>query len=415
MPRRVPQMPRRVPQVPRLAYRRCHAWRTGDATLGVPEMPRLIVPEMPRSAYRRCHARRTGDATLDRTGDATLDRTGDATVSVPEMPRTEGVELDLDNSDNIVQPYHDLVEQKAQEARRQLSQLLLLEEEPGEPDSLTEDFARRAKIIQNQGQKTKSKALQVSFWPEPQRAHPNSLLRSALFGSSRTRKFVKESPIASWKGTEIAFTGERLNQFDESLWFQLVHLHRGQQVHDGHAVHTSARALMKDLGIKTAGGSGWSRLRSSLIRLAGSVLTMTSGDETIGISALVRRFYLNEGTGRYSVELNPDFLKLLNEDSVTRIDWETRKALPTGLATWLHRYILSHKATARHPHRIGLAQLRQLSGMNSPPRRFKQHLKEAMNHLGTHEVLAHWRITPQNSLEFSRPPKRRRAGFSNEA
>jgi hypothetical protein len=295
--------------------------------------------------------------------------------------------------------YDELAAEKVREAKGQLSLL---------SKTLGDEFMKRAnhRVAESQKKRSAEQSVeQIPFWPAPLRAIPSELLRSALFGCARRSHFVKSEELAAWGSNKITYTGQRLNQFDESLWLQLVHLHRGQSVGPGYKIHISARALLRELGIKTAGGSGLRRLDRSLDRLMGAVVSLTHGDVVRKLASPVQRAQVDKATGRFAVELNPDWSALLNEQA-TYLDWETRKALPTGLATWLHRYVLSHRATARSPHRIGLEKLRALSGMLSAPKEFKRHLKRAMGQLESRNVVASWSITPNGSLEVVRPLKK---------
>ena len=276
-------------------------------------------------------------------------------------------------------------------------------------EDLTFDFMRRAEAMVEVGGRDRNQLpVQVPFWPEPLRKAPNVLLRSALFGCSRHTEAVEGAPIAAWGDWEIAFSGWRLTQFDETVWLQLVHLHRSQFVGAGRQKDFSARGLIKAIGA-SQGGAGLSRLLSSMRRLQGAVVEMRRGKEVRTLPSPVRSFAINKGTGRYEVELEPKWMELL-EDETTLLSWETRKALPTGLATWLHRYILSHRATMKSPHRVGLRDLRALSGMGSPVKVFKQHLQKAMVKIEEQGVVASWRVTPNNALEFVRPRRLPKAG-----
>jgi len=294
--------------------------------------------------------------------------------------------------------YDELAAEKVREAKSQLDLL---------PKTLGDDFVRRAnlRVVEAQKKRVESDSpIQHPFWPEPIRAIPSELLRSALFGCMRRGGFVDGQKLAAWGKTTLTYTGKRLSQFDESLWLQLVHLCRGQSVSPGHNIHISARALLRELGIKGGGGSGIRRLNKSLDRLMSAVVTLSRGDIMLKLASPVRRAAIDKGTGRFAVELNPDWSSLLNEQA-TYLDWDTRKSLPTGIATWMHRYILSHRATPRSPHRVGVEKLHALSGMQSVPKEFKRHLKAAMEKLRSRNVVMSWRFTQNNALEFVRPKK----------
>jgi len=250
------------------------------------------------------------------------------------------------------------------------------------------------------------KPAQLPIWAEPQRVTPTTTLRTALFSCARRRGFTKDTLIASWTGTEIRFTGETLNQFDESVWMQLIHMYRQQGEPQDLKVRLNAKPFIRELGKKgKKSGKHVTLLRSAMGRLQlGAVIIKSGGLEYHG--SILNDFTLDEDRGHFVATLNPKYLELLGAGH-TRVDWETRKALPTGLATWMHRYVFSHQATGRHPHRIGLGKLRPLTGMNSSPKEFKRHLKRTMELLEKHSVVAAWRITPNNALEFSRAARPR--------
>jgi hypothetical protein len=353
---------------------KCHAFGRRDATPPVAEMPHFWL--------QRCHGFGTSNATH----------------LVAEMPRLATFVAPKDPAGGYVKDYDELSAEKVAEAKSQMELL---------PKTLGADFVRRAnlRVIESQKQRVEDKTpVQIPFWPEEMRAIPSKLARSALFSCVRYGGFVENEELAAWGDTKLIYTGQRLTQFDESLWLQLIHLHRGQFVGPDQQIHISVRALMRELGIKTAGGSGLRRLMRSLDKLRGALVTISDGDLERKLLAPVGAAEIDKGTGRFAVQILPHWELLLNEQA-TFLEWETRKALPTGLATWLHRYILSHRATARSPHRIGLEKLRALSGMVSAPKHFKHRLKTAMGKLQSRGVVESWGITPNNALEFIRQKK----------
>lgn len=253
----------------------------------------------------------------------------------------------------------------------------------------------------------KEPCLQLPIWSEPERLTPNAMLRSALFGCARHRRFVKDELIASWPDVEIRFSGETFNQFDESIWMQIVHLFRQQGEPQDFKVRFHAKPFCRMLGGTGGGGSNVAKLRQSLVRLRGGTLLIAHNGLEYG-GGILQDFIHDEDSGFVVVTLNPKYLRLLNTGH-TRVEWETRKALPTGIATWMHRYVLSHRATSRSPHRIGLDQLHELSGMGSSPKEFRRHLKHTMDRLKSHSVVADWQLTHNNALAYVRPPAKTRS------
>ena len=249
--------------------------------------------------------------------------------------------------------------------------------------------------------------VQLPIWAEPERLSPNAMLRSALFGCARHRSFVKDALIASWPDVDIRFSGETFNQFDESVWMQIVHLFREQSEPEDLKVRFYAKPFCRMLGSKYTGGKNIALLRQSLVRLRGGTLLISHNGMEYG-GGILHDFTHDEDLGFIVVTLNPKYLHLLSAGH-TRLPWETRKALPTGIATWMHRYVLSHRATPRSPHRIGVEQLRKLSGMGSSLKEFRRHLKRTMELLMSHNVIDSWEVTPNDALCIVRPPVKKRA------
>lgn len=248
--------------------------------------------------------------------------------------------------------------------------------------------------------------LRLPVCPEPERLIPNAMVRSALFSCARRRDFVKDALIVSWPDSEIRFSGETLNQFDESVWMQIIYLYRQQGEPTDLKVRFNAKPFCRMLGRTGRSGGDVAQLREALVRLRGGTIhTFHNGKEYAG--GVIGDFTHDEDRGFYVVTLNPKYLQLLCT-GYTRVVWETRKALPTGIATWMQLYVLSHRATKTHPHRIGLERLHNMSGMGSSPKEFRRHLKRTMEILKSHSVVESWRITDNGALEFVRPPAKKR-------
>jgi hypothetical protein len=242
--------------------------------------------------------------------------------------------------------------------------------------------------------------IQFPIWPESQRALPNVLIRSALFSAAKRRRQVKRELLAAWGDTKILLTGETLNQADEDVWLQLVHLYLKQSEPADFKIRFNAKPFMREIGTKATGGSMVNRLTDSLSRLGGTVHVRHKRMEYGG--GLVDDFTLDEDTGRFVVRLNPKFLQLFGTGH-TRIDWKDRKALPRGLATWLHREVMSHRATAKHPHRDSVNSLHKRSGAGGVLKKFRHNLRRAMGQLEACGIVAFWSITANDALEYVRP------------
>jgi len=278
------------------------------------------------------------------------------------------------------------------------------------------DFEARAQaIVAREPPASKEQTpVQLPIWPEPHRGQANALVRSAVFGSAQRRRMVTNELLAAWGKLEIRLTGSTLNQFDETVWMQLVHMWRLQGEPQDFRVRFKAKTFMRSLGRKSSGGKCVTEAQAACTRL-GSFLALQNlaARETNALQAdlysgpLVTEFASDTVHGLFVVTLNPKFLQLFGA-AHTRLDWQTRLRLSTGLATWLHRYVLSHQATATSPHRIATATLKELSGSKSSPKEFKRSLKRSMTALQQEQIVTHWRITPTSALEFCRPPTNRK-------
>lgn len=237
--------------------------------------------------------------------------------------------------------------------------------------------------------------------PEPMRVIPSTILRSALFGVSRRgeREYVDDETMVAWKGSSIRYTGKRLDQYDLDVWMQAVHLVQHQNT--GSIVYFTARGFLKAMGRKVSGYSV-NTLFESLKRMVACAVTIKVG----GINytgSLIEMFAHDEHSDRYVGRLNPDLCRLFDTGH-TRLHWETRLDLPTGLSRWLHGYVLSHQATKGAPHRIAVKTIYALTGSSAAAlKKFREMLKHAMTSLEEASVVQGWRITDGDALEFVRP------------
>src|SRR5215471_6083939 len=110
-----------------------------------------------------------------------------------------------------------------------------------------------ASIEQAITERRSAEIIQLPLWPEPKRGTPNSFLRSALFSAiqGKTRKFLRETTIASQENYTVKFTGEQLNQEDLTVWETIVHLARSEPL--GKSCSFTAHGLLKALGLATGG------------------------------------------------------------------------------------------------------------------------------------------------------------------
>lgn len=248
------------------------------------------------------------------------------------------------------------------------------------------------------------KVVKLPPWPEAMRACPSCVLRSALFSivERGERKTYHRAIIAAWSGVVIRYTGTQLDQSDLDVWLLALHLSRQQGL--GAQVACSERAFLRLLNRKTS-NTVW--LKDAMARLTACAVEIRVGTRTYW-GPLIEGGYRDEVTGEFIIELNPRLIALFHD--VTWQEWEARCQLKKDLAKWLHSYLLSHRATTKNPHRIGLDRLRQLCGSSRERLRdFRTDVREAMAELEAVGAITNWQLTAGDALEVIRPNQRQKA------
>lgn len=195
---------------------------------------------------------------------------------------------------------------------------------------------------------------QLALWPEAERGIPNELVRSAVF-SAKNRKMPREVYGASAPlivpvigGGEIVYIGEELRQDDETVWMQLVNLAKESR---SEWVSFTPHSFLKTIDW-TIKGDSYTRLLTSIRRLKTSGLEVYSGRFDKGVStALITNYEYSKNEGaswKVHVFNKDDQLFFLFDKLYSRLDWQTRLALPEGVATWLHGFFCSHREPFDH-------------------------------------------------------------------
>jgi hypothetical protein len=252
-------------------------------------------------------------------------------------------------------------------------------------------------------------ALVIPFrqpWAEALRAAPLALLRSALFGVVRRgrRQYLNEVEIAVWPGISIYYKGEQLDQADQDVWMQAVHLFRHLGL--GERLCLSAYSFLKAIG-RSTGKHNIDWLKRSFTRMVACALVIKVGRCTY-VGNLVQEFWLDERTGKYVLSINPRLADLFRE-GYSLIEWEQRQALGSkNLAKWLLGYVATHQATTLKPHFIGLDKLQRLCGSDMKGRDFKYWTRHYMAELQALGAVASWCLDGVDGdvLKFIRPPEK---------
>jgi len=244
-----------------------------------------------------------------------------------------------------------------------------------------------------EAEKPTAKIIQLPLWPEPIRAVPNDILRSALFAAiqGKTRRFMKNEVIASVDGVVINFTGEQLDQSDRDVWDQSIHLMRLHPL--GTECSFTGGSFLRLLG-RTGGKSDYEWLKGSLRRLLSCSIEIKCGKKIIG-AKLLAGYKIDEETKAYKITIDKDIQKLYAE-GWTGIDIEQRQQLRgKPLALWLNGYFSSHAA----PFPVKVETLRELCGSeNKVLKSFRMQLRHALDDLKACGMIVSWQIDPVTDL-----------------
>ncbi|WP_308789142.1 plasmid replication initiator TrfA [Undibacterium terreum] len=266
--------------------------------------------------------------------------------------------------------------------------------------ALVRGMEKRAKNRPRQPEQVlRTVELQLPLWGEEIRCMPNEILRSALF-NARNRKqprayFKNEEIGIIGQSTRITYTGEELRQYDESVWLQLIHLARIAPI--GSPIEFTAYSMVQALRLaKSKPNPGHiERLRESLQRMQATALTILSKrlGRAVSLSMIPKFEWQDEISGarlpKWRVFIAPELVDLFGNVHFTRLQWSQRLDLPSGLATWMHGYLASH----RDPMPLKLTTLQLGSGCTTvTPRKFKQLVANALAELERVKFLADSKI-----------------------
>lgn len=240
-----------------------------------------------------------------------------------------------------------------------------------------------------------AKVVKLPLWPDGAMGLPNSSLRGALFAAiqGRNAKYVKDLVLHDTESLKITYTGMRLTQSDLDVWGYALHLARKQNL--GYNVLFTERSFLRNLG-RSTGKTQYEWLKGVLARMSATTVSITHNQKTY-MGSLINEAYRDEETGRYCVVINPRIARLFDA-GYTLLDWKQRKVIAKKpLAQWLHGYISSHKKWV--PHKI--ETIRSYSGSETRELRyFKKSLKEALELLLEHKMIAGYLIDDNNMLHI---------------
>ena len=235
--------------------------------------------------------------------------------------------------------------------------------------------------------------VQLPLWADALRCLPNEIAHSALFNAKNRRQpraYLKQSEIPVIGEGRITFTGEELRQDDETVWLQMIHLAKERPL--GNVIEFTPYALCKEVGWSIDGRS-YKRLRQCLDRMQATALSIYSKRLISGVSlSMIPMFMwqneLGEALTKYQVKIAPELVQLFGDVYFTRLEWLQRRALPDGIATWLHSYFASHSK----PFPLKMSTIKVGAGITSDNKETKRLLEKALTALVEVGFLESWKI-----------------------
>lgn len=243
----------------------------------------------------------------------------------------------------------------------------------------------------------------LPMWHEGERAGPNVLMRSSLFGiaSSRYKRWVavasKPRDVMCLGEYQIQMVGEELRQDDGDVLFGILHLARFQAQRGGE-VKFVASDFISSLGWNRDGYT-YKRLHEIIRRLASTLIIIRGKN--------VKRDEIREGGfrlleydftdslktqskdgGKWRVTLTPSTVNLFWVTHYSRMHWELRRNLRSVLARYLHILYATYSGLMS----FGVEQLHALSGSHQKRlATFRQSLAQAHDELVEAGILASWK------------------------
>ncbi|NLC22376.1 MAG: hypothetical protein GX771_10790 [Halomonadaceae bacterium] len=211
----------------------------------------------------------------------------------------------------------------------------------------------------------------LPMWADCERAGPNILMRSSIFGIAppRTKRWVAGSSepreVIVLGDIQISMIGEELRQEDADVLFGILHLARITNRYGG-GVEFTASDFIRELGWSRDGRS-YHRLHGIIRRLASTTFIVSGKNVSLdnfaerGFTLLQYDFVRDTErryTGKWHVTVAASTVNLFWIGHYSRIHWDLHKEIRSPLARYLHLLYATYKGALS----FGLEQLHALCG-----------------------------------------------------
>lgn len=230
----------------------------------------------------------------------------------------------------------------------------------------------------------------VPLTPKDTAPMNNHLARSSLFAPIRRgKRALHDGTLLSSQGdVEIHYHGKQLDMADQDVLLHALNLAAGKKpVNDeGDAldITPSSRVIvnrqefLKAIGMAKS-GQNYRWLEQAFKRLSTGTIEVKKGRSYI-IYHLIGNLVYDDNEGTYYFYIPRSTFAFFLENAFGYVNMKKRLALKTriDIAKWVQAFAASH---AKGPYAINIAKLRQLCGYESPLRKFREALTEALAEL----------------------------------
>lgn len=234
---------------------------------------------------------------------------------------------------------------------------------------------------------------------EAMRAMPNHIARCSLFApvARGRKKLHKDTLLLETPSVVLRFWGEQLDEAQADVWMQLMY--EASKAPLGEPIRVNRAQLLRSIG-RHAGKYEYEWLRRTAQALSWAMISIVaSGKYEIdekkakGSQPAEKLLHMIDGYDydpeleEYVLRVDPRWRHLYGNGEFALIDWDKRLQIGQGqdLAKSLQRLIVTSADTEQ---RYTLAYLKKRAQYESPMRKFREALKEALHELERLGILA---------------------------
>ena len=243
----------------------------------------------------------------------------------------------------------------------------------------------------------------------------NHLARSSLFAPIRRgKRAMHDGTVLSSQGdVEIRYHGKQLDMADQDVLLHAFNLAAGKKPVDDSAgdgdgaeigpdsrILVNRKEFLQAIGMSKS-GQNYRWLEQAFKRLATGSVEVRKG-KAFAIYHLIGNLVYNEKSGDYFFYIPKSTFAFFAENAFGYVNMKKRLALETrvDVAKWVQSFAASH---AKGEYAIGVNKLRELCAYESPLRRFRTALAEALAELVRVGEFSSARIDENDIARWTKP------------